>query len=317
MNNIIAKIIDSNEYVVRNASHVTINYEKLNEFANKLNIQGSSHWLNNFPFQMDSLSIEEVVNLLLIYHAIGFCYWGNPKWEVQYEGETYDGAIGLFAAFFKEIRKNKLFLDFEYLSSLTYEEFTRILEGNIQIPLIQERYNNLIEVSKIVNEKMNSNLYNYIQDINNDIELLNVIILNFPSFEDISNYKGNTIYLYKRAQLVVLDLLYLKQNKLGTVVDYSNLTGCADYKIPQVLRDLEITTYDNLLSSLVDNMDIIDKGSEYEIEIRSTLITVINYIKNKLNNKYNAITINNYLWLQGQNKNSNKKPYHRTKTTAY
>jgi hypothetical protein len=317
MKDIFSKILESNKYVVDNALHVKINYEKLDEFVSKLDMRNSSHWLKHLPFGMDSLSIEEIINFLLIYHAMGFCYWGSPKWEVEYEGKKYDGAFGLISAFSKEINKNKLFLDFKYLSLLPYEEFEKILEGNIQIPLIKERYNNLIEVSKIVNEKMNSNFYNYIKDINSDIELLNIIVQNFPSFEDVSYFKGSKVYVYKRAQLLVSDILHYKHEKLGRKVDYTNLTGCADYKIPQVLRNLEITEYDDSLSNLVDNMVILDRGSIYEIEIRSTLIIVIDYIKNKLQNKYDATTISDYLWLQGQDKSNIKKPYHRTRTTAY
>ena len=210
-----------------------------------------------------------------------------------------------------------MFLDFKYLSALTYEEFGRILSGNIEIPLIKERYNCLIEVSKIVNQKMNNNFYEYTKHMNNDIELTNFLIDNFPSFVDVCEYKKKDIYYYKRAQLLVSDILHIKHEQLGVNVEYSNLIGCADYKIPQVLRDLQIVEYDTKLSELVDNKIPIDKGSIYEIEIRSTMLVVIDYIKNKSQNKYNAININDCLWIQGQDKNNIKRPYHRTRTTAY
>jgi len=290
---------------------------KLNEFVDKLNIENSIHWLHDLPFGMDKLSTEELVNFLLIYHTMGFCYWGEPKWEVEYNNNKYDGAYGLICALTKKIEKNKLFLDFTYLSSLSYEEFKVILSGNIEIPLIKERYDFLMEVSKIVSQDMNNNFYKFTKDMNNDIELTNFLIDNFPSFVDVSEYKKRDVYYYKRAQLLVSDILHIKQEQLGVYVDYSNLIGCADYKIPQVLRDLQIVEYDDKLSELVDNKVQLDKGSIYEIEIRSTMLVVVDYIKNKSLHKYNAININDYIWLQGQDKNNTKMPYHRTRTTAY
>jgi hypothetical protein len=311
------KSLRSSQYVVSNAEHVKINMPQLNEFVDKLSIENSIHWLHDLPFGMDKLSTEELVNFLLIYHTMGFCYWGQPKWEVEYKGNKYDGAYGYICALTKEIEKNKLFLDFTYLSSLSYEEFEVILSGNIEIPLIKERYDCLMEVSKIVSQKMNNNFCKFTKDMNNDIELTNFLIDNFPSFVDVSEYKKREIYYYKRAQLLVSDILHIKQEQLGSNVDYSNLIGCADYKIPQVLRDLKIVEYDDKLSELVDNKVEIEKGSIYEIEIRSTMLVIVDYIKNKSKNRYNGIDINDYIWLQGQNKNNINRPYHRTRTIAY
>lgn len=317
MKDTLNSILESHKYVVNNSKHVKINFGKSNEFSNQLIIQNSIHWLNDLPFGMNNLNAEEMINFLLIYHGIGFSYWGEPKWEVEYENVKYDGAFGLICAFAKEMKKNDKFLDTKYLSTLTYEEFERILKGNIEIPLIKERYDIIIEISKTVNEKMNSNFYNYIKDINNDIELLNIIIDNFKSFEDISEYKNNAICYYKRAQLLVSDILHIKQEKENIQVNYSNLIGCADYKIPQVLRDLGILEYDNELEQLVDNKVEVEKGSMYEVEIRSAMLVVVSAVKDKLQGKYDSITINDYIWLQGQDKSNIKRPYHRTRTTAY
>lgn len=44
-------------------------------------------------------------------------------------------------------------------SNITKEEFKKILKGNIEIPLFEERYNIIRNVSGIVNEKMNGNFY--------------------------------------------------------------------------------------------------------------------------------------------------------------
>lgn len=317
MSNIFDIMLDSNKYFVQNAKHVKIDLGKLDEFARSIDIKENAHWLNDLPFEIYSLTIEEIINFLLIYHAMGFSYWADIKWGITYGSNVYDGSIGLICAIMREIKSNKDFLNFEYLSRLPFKEFQRILSGNVQLPLLKERYDNLIEVSRVVCEKMNSNFYEYIKDINNDIELFDIIIRNFKSYEDVSQYNNRKVYYYKRAQLLVSDILHIKSERLKQEVCYTNLIGCADYKIPQVLEGLGITIYDAELADLIDNKEAIEKDSIYEMEIRSTLLVIVDYIKKVNSNKYSAIDINDYIWMKGQGGKYNKRPYHRTRTTAY
>ena len=106
---------------------------------------------------------------------------------------------------------------------LSYEEFKLMLKGNVEIPFIQERYETLIQTSKIVKEKMNGNFYKYVYSIHSDIELFEVIIDNFPSFKDERKYDEKTIYFYKLAQLLTSDILHLREKIENIKVDYSHL----------------------------------------------------------------------------------------------
>ena len=47
------------------------------------------------------------------------------------------------------------------------------------------------------------------------------------------------------------------------------------------------------------------------------MIYVIDEIKRLLNNKVNAIELNDYIWLMSKNKELPKRPYHLTRTTNY
>lgn len=162
---------------------------------------------------------------------------------------------------------------------------------------------------------MNGNFFNYIKDIKLDIELFDLIITNFPSFKDEREYMGEKIYFYKLAQLLTSDILHLRKIKENIEVDFTNLIGCSDYKIPQVLNNLNILNYDEKLKNMIVNKIEIKENSEEEIEIRSSVIIVIDYIYNKLNKKISRIDINDCLWLMGWK--SNKTPYHLTRTVNY
>lgn len=70
-----------------------------------------------------------------------------------------DGSDVLLYAMLEFVKNNNI----EKLYNLSYDEFTLMLKGNIEIPLIKERYKTLATTSKIVKDKMNGNLYNYIK----------------------------------------------------------------------------------------------------------------------------------------------------------
>lgn len=86
------------------------------------------------------------------------------------------------------------------------DEFKKLLKGNIEIPLLKERYKTITNVSKIVKEKMSGSFYSYIKNIVSDIELFDVIVNNFESFKDERTYKGKTIYFYRVSNLTKEEL---------------------------------------------------------------------------------------------------------------
>lgn len=163
---------------------------------------------------------------------------------------------------------------------------------------------------------MNGNFYESIKNIKKDTELLEFIISNFPSFKDERKYNGKTIYFYKLTQLLVSEILHLRELLEGIEVDYSNLVGCADYKIPQTLRALEIIKCSLLLEWIIDNKKEIKVFSEHEVEIRASTLVVIDYIKNKLKG-VNAIDINDYLFMFFKKLKTKAKLYHLCRNANY
>ena len=201
-------------------------------------------------------------------------------------------------------------------SEISFDEFKHLLKGNVNIPLLKERYETITEVSKIVNEKMNGNFYNYIKNLSSDVELLDLIVNSFKTFKDERTYNGKTIYFYKLAQLLTSDILHIREYLENVKVDYSNLIGCADYKIPQTLRALGIIEYDYELSNIVDARQELEISSKYEVEIRASQIVVIDYIKSKLKN-VNSIDINDYLFTYSKKVKNIVRPYHLCRNTNY
>lgn len=312
--NYLEEIINSCEYVVQESKHVKIKEEAIVDFVNYYSMEKQPHWLSSNPFGLLDYPISDIVNFLIILGSIDCSFWGEPKWTLLTKENTkVDGAFALIYALL-QIRKEKGHLDFEQIS---FEEFKNFFTGNIEIPLLKKRYQVIQEVSHIINTTMNGNFYEYTKDITKDIDLLNLIIENFPSFEDIRTYNGKTIYFYKLAQLVVSDILHIRELKENIKVDYSHLVGCADYKIPQILRGLGILEYDLELEKLVDNLQELEENSIYEVEIRASMIIALKKIKEKLPIDLSLIDLNDIIWSMGKDKTKSFKPYHRTRTLSY
>ena len=310
MSNLLSKIKESTKFVSNNSKYVRINYEKIDEILANGEFNDIRYWLDTNPFGLLDMNYREIINFLLLYHTIGdFCFWGDPKWEIDSEVGKLDGSYAIMYILINRFKNNNDF-------NMSYEDFADMLKGNVEIPLLKERYNCLVEMNSYL-DSIGRDFYDEIKDIKVDIELLDYIVSNFSYFKDESTYEGEIIYFYKRAQLIVSDILHVRKMLENIQVDYSNLLGCADYKIPQVMNSLGMLDYDyNLEYKLATRVEI-EEGDPMEVEIRADDLVVIDYIYEKLDGKVCRMDINDYIWLLGQDKSKINKNYHRTKTIHY
>lgn len=308
------KVLETCKRLSNSSLYVTINEDRIKEVAKKLEGLEFKHWIVKTENRLLKLPIEDQVNFLLIFDSIDFSFWGNPKWTVELKsGKKEDGAYALMEALLEYFEDTKN-LDF---TKVSFEEFKKILKGNVEIPLLEERYNIVQNVSKVVNEKMKSSFYDYIKDVHDDKTLFEIIINNFKSFEDKRMVECQEVYFYKLAQLLTSDILSLRKEAENIDVDLSNLKGCSDYKIPQILRGLGVINYSEELSNMVDNKKILGENSRFEVEIRASVIVSIDRIKEELNGRLLSIEINDLLWELSHDKAIELKPYHLTRTTSY
>lgn len=305
-----SEITESCHFVCLHAKDVHINYKELDKLLEQKIVSGK-YWGESNLFHFMDLDIKTIVNFLLLYQAIGFSFWGDPKWSIETEEGKFDGSTALMYVFIKNI---DFFKDFKKVEEMTFKTFKSFMKGNVDIPLLESRFKILKEVSHIVNDKMNGNFYEQIKDLTDDRELCSFIIRSFPSFKDVRTYQGNNIYFYKLASLLTSDILHARKIKEGIKVDYSHIAGCSDYKIPQILHNLGILVYSEHLEYKIDNKIEIAENDPLEVEIRASVIEVEKYIVTKTG--LCGIEANDYLWLKSKNTSQNK-PYHLTRTTSY
>jgi len=316
------EILQTTRFVFDNSKSVHLDAEGIVHFSKSFNDSNLPHWLSGSPISYTHLTDADKLNLLLVFNSTSFSYWGDPKWTVEYKGDKYDGSWAMIATILRALDEGKPILDANYRAKMSRDEYAEIMRGNVEIPLFDERYAITKQVASVLVEKYGGDFANFVQSANNDgLKLLNSLIENFPAFEDTAEYEGKKVYFYKRAQLLVEDISQtFTADTYGGLTNLECFTACADYKLPQSLRKLGIMSYSKELADKIDNLVELPHGSQEEVEIRASTIWAVEMIKGELGKNgrvVSSVGINDHLWLMGQVKSADDKPYHRTRTTAY
>lgn len=318
-------IIDSVKPVIENSKSVHINEQAILGFSK--NVSGKEFRDSEFgpkKFLQKTATEEQQIALAFAYNSINFCYWGEPKWTVEINGKFYDGGSGMLYAVKNAIENGSNLLDPQYLKYLSKEDLAKILHGNVEIPLFQERLDLLRELGKNLLEKYDGSFKKVIEKANgNSTKIVELLAEDFPKiFNDVANYHGQEIKFYKRAQLIPAHLFDLLRFGLISIPlsGYDELTAFADYKVPQLLRKFGILEYTAELSNKIDNKIEILSGSDEEVEIRANTIGAIEITTKILKEEFpqaNAAKVDGIFWFKGQVKSPDDKPYHRTRTIWY
>lgn len=316
------KILETTKFVVDNSASVTINRENIAKFSKTFHHDNPRHWLNASPINYLHLNDEDMLTFLLVFDSTSFCYWGDPKWTVEYNGKKLDGSWAMIAAIMRAINEGKPILDAIYRANISKEEYKKILRGNVEIPLLEDRRRITKDIASLLLQQYGGDFGKMVKSAENDAsKLLEIITSQFASFRDAATYKGKTIYFCKKVQLLIEDISQIFSRKeYGELKGHDEFTACADYKLPQSLRKLGILSYAKELEEKIDHLIQIPKGSPEEVEIRANTIWAVEFIKEELRKagkKISSMNIGDHLWLMGQNKSPDDKPYHHTLTTAY
>ena len=268
-----------------------------------------------------SIKDEEKLMFSLVFNAISFSYWGDPYWNVEYRGNLYTrGSLSLAVCIFRSIEERQSLLGPSVLRSLDEKTLSNILRGNTKIPLLKERLNILNEVGNVLSNEFDDKVSNLLTSADLDaIKIAKTLEDIFPnSFEDKYLYKNHQVYFLKRAQAFIHTTVSLfGNNTYGKIKNIEHLTALADYIIPNVLRNLKIIKYSGELKEKIDNEEEIDKGSNFEIEIRAAVVWSIEKIRRELLRsgfEVSITDINDSLWIAGGDLET---PFHKTRTTAY
>lgn len=112
-------------------------------------------------------------------------------------------------------------------------------DGKTQVPLIEERERCLKEVGKVLLDKYDGEFLNVVKKANQSaVNLLKIIVEDFPCFRDEADFNGKRVSLYKRAQILVGDVYACYRGEgVGYFRDINEaISMFADYRVPQVAK---------------------------------------------------------------------------------
>lgn len=256
---------------------------------------------------------------VLVLDALNFCFWGDPRWTLATPAGTLNGYYALAAALRMAIDRGEPLLDPRWLSEIETDVLMRLLGGEHQLPLMTERAENLRELGRAVRDEFGGRPYQLVQSADHDAAgIAQGIVSVCPSFTDVAEYDGEEVRFFKRAQILASDLAGALAGT-AAITGLQYLTAFADYKVPQVLRELGLISYAPSLAARVDNRIELPPGSREEVEIRAATIWAVESLRAEMSRQgaqLRAFEIDWLLWNIGQSL-EDPLPYHRTQTIYY
>ena len=314
-------VLSSTLLVVEQARSVSINFQSVELLAQKIarNHFTPVGWDNQLHW---SGGADETANFILVLDALNFCFWGEPRWIVSHDGQRYNGYWALAAALTRAMQQGLPLIDAGFLASIDEPTLGKILAGEHTIPLLSQRVENLREVGRVLLNHHDGQFSHLIrQAAGSAINLVQRVVSEFPSFNDITTYQGHEVRFYKRAQILASDLAGSFGGRgLGFFKDLHQLTAFADYKVPQVLNQLNVLEYDDTLLRVLNGQIEITAGDPLEIEIRAATIWAVESLRQaleRLGMSLASFELDWMLWQVGQDLQGNVRPYHHTRTIYY
>ncbi|MCX8103061.1 MAG: queuosine salvage family protein [Candidatus Bipolaricaulota bacterium] len=309
------KVLESAHWVVEHATHVALDTDALRGSAREFAQQPLS-------FTWDGIHVRDrtarTVQYLFVVDCLNFCFWPEPRW--RYRG--HDGYLALATALKDAVERGDPLWDAAFLAQMDRANLREILDGEHEIPLLDERVKILREAGAVLQREYGGQAAQLVERAGRSvIRLVELLARDFSSFRDEAIYRGKRVYFYKRAQIFCADLYGAFGGRgWGEFSDIDMLTAFADYKVPHVLRQLGIVRYSLELADRIDRREELPAGSEEEIEIRAHTIWAVELLKReleKLGRPLRSFEIDWLLWDLGQREEFRQRPYHRTRTIYY
>lgn len=298
-----------------------LNYDVILRFI-KENSALIEDYKNFDMFQLLAFNDEkDKLNFIFFFTSIYFCLWSRKgDWfYVDKMRQKHYRTAGLIQALYALFNHNSF--DINRVRKIDKNEFLKQMQFNDRIQLQSERYEFLINN---IDQMLSTSSYSMLELANSFSDartLANTIASVFPNFKDESEYEGVKYVFLKKAQLLVSYISNINSPNYS-IKNTNMLSAFADYRVPQILRHLNLIHYNEELSEKVDNEELIETDSNEEILIRKATLDTLKFISDKLSEKndreIDQQTLDSFFWNLSKNIDPRKiKPHHLTITTRY
>nr|XP_013013916.1 queuosine salvage protein isoform X2 [Cavia porcellus] len=201
---------------------------------------------------------EAALGWVFVVDTLNFSFWAEQeerKCLVTYKGKAYSGYWSLCAAVNRALDEGIPITSASYYATVTLDQVRHIFRSDtdVPMPLMEDRHRVLNEAGRILLEKFGGSFLTCVRKSERSAQkLLHLIVENFPSYRDVTQFEGKRVAFYKRAQILVADTWSVLGGRGdGCFPDIASITMFADYRLPQVLAHLGALKYsEELLEKL-------------------------------------------------------------------
>lgn len=280
------------------------------------------------PFDLGS-SPTEIIDAVMFASVLNFAFTdfkSGVKYAVDYDGRSWSDTEGMFVRIHQATESGLDLLDGSVLSAITRDDLSRIFSGNIELPLLEHRSQILNAVGETLLGRYGGKFHRFIADCapfmyHGGDGLLERLVTEFPRFNDVASYRGHQVQIHKLAQLSLWSLhMALHESGDWTLRDLSDMTAFADYIVPVALRLMGIIEYSPDLEARINDGQLIDRGSDEEIEIRAHTLYATALLTDRINELRPAdrqLVIPQVDYRLWKSYHATTWPHHLTKTIMY
>ena len=271
-------VLDSLRPVIENSRDVHTHVDKIHEVAGWMAYEELPMPDYALPFGIGDGKRDDIIDFILTCDSIDTAFTDfttHVKFQVDYAGRHWSDSDALFACMKRAIDSGTPVLDGHFLARVTRPELETIFAGNIEMPMLDQKIEVLHQVGSVLSEKYQGRFHNFVNScpprlFDSGNGLVERMASEFPRFNDISEYDGHTIKIYKLAQLG-LWFVYsaLRKSAQFQLEDLDKMTAFADYMVPVPLRLMGIFEYSPELERAINTHQLIPRDSRQEVEIRA------------------------------------------------
>jgi putative queuosine salvage protein len=321
-------VLDSLRPVIEASRHVRTDLAKIAEVAAWMAYEELPVPQFSLPAGMEK-DREQAIDFSMVSDSINTAFTDfttSVKFQTRYEGQNWSDSQALTASLKRAMDQGIRVLDGRFLARVTRAQLAKIFEGNIEMPMLDEKLKVLNDVGKVLEQRYDGLFHNFVATCSPKLYdggkgLVDRLVTEFPRFNDVSPYKGKEIKLYKLAQLTYWGLYSgLKRHGGFRIDDIGSMTAFADYIVPVALRVMGILVYSPELDEAIRAHRLLPRDSEEEVEIRAHML----YASALLTEEINALRppelqviipqVDARLWL---NYHTTHWPHHLTRTIMY
>jgi hypothetical protein len=221
---------------------------------------------------------DTAIDFIMVSNTINSAFTDfttHVKFQVDYAGQRLSDSDAMVACLKRAMDRGIPILDGKFLAKVTRPELEKIFAGNMEIPMLDEKMEVLHQAGEVLAAKYDGRYFNFVKSCpprlyDSGNGLVERLVKEFPRFNDVSQYDGHEVKIYKLAQLGYWGMYSGMSKTSGfRLEDASKFTAFADYIVPVALRLMGITSYSRQLEHAINIYQPIPRDSRQEIEIRA------------------------------------------------